>query len=344
MTGDHDFPTRPVGTPQLRAALEQGLSRYSGKRCRITELQRKRYPYSTSFRLEQLTARLDGGAQFHLIFKDVSRAGLSEIARLAKPDFLYEPLREIMTYREILSHLACGTATCYGAVADTRGGRYWLLLEHVSGRELYQFGDVTVWADVARWLARLHDGLLFRAEELRRNNPHLISYDAAYYRRWFDRAQEFFSRHGTEDQSRVVDRLAAVREEAVAPLAGMPVTLVHGELYASNVVVAERPGGRRVCPVDWEMAGLGPGLLDVAALCAGWQESDRRSIALGYRSALNPHADWPPREDDFLTLLDACRLLLAVQWLGWSPQWSPPPEHARDWLCEAVNLVRRLGL
>jgi hypothetical protein len=32
-----------------------------------------------------------------------------------------------------------------------------------------------------------------------------------------------------------------------------------------------------------------------------------------------------------------------VQWLGWSSQWSPPAQHAHDWLSEALALAERLG-
>jgi hypothetical protein len=45
-----------------------------------------------------------------------------------------------------------------------------------------------------------------------------------------------------------------------------------------------------------------------------------------------------------LTALDYCRLHLAVQWLGWAPEWSPPPEHTQDWLGEALGLARKLEL
>jgi thiamine kinase-like enzyme len=122
----------------------------------------------------------------------------------------------------------------------------------------------------------------------------------------------------------------------------MPMTFVHGEMYASNVLVSQDSTGRRVCPVDWEMAGVGPGLLDLAALCSGWDEATGRSIALAYRAAQEPDRGWPPADADFLALLDCSSLCLAVQWLGWSPHWSAPPEHARDWLGHALELVDRL--
>lgn len=98
-----------------------------------------------------------------------------------------------------------------------------------------------------------------------------------------------------------------------------------------------------MAPVDWEMAALGPGLVDLAALVAGgWSDEQRTAIAQAYFEAMPP-----PRArawDDFARALDYCRLHLAVQWLGWSPDWSPPRAHAQDWLGEAVRLAEGLGL
>jgi hypothetical protein len=34
--------------------------------------------------------------------------------------------------------------------------------------------------------------------------------------------------------------------------------------------------------------------------------------------------------------------LIAVQWLGWSSEWSAPAEHANDWLSDATALAREL--
>jgi hypothetical protein len=40
--------------------------------------------------------------------------------------------------------------------------------------------------------------------------------------------------------------------------------------------------------------------------------------------------------------LEDARLLVAVQWLGWSDGWRPPPEHAHDWLADALDAAERL--
>jgi aminoglycoside phosphotransferase (APT) family kinase protein len=119
-------------------------------------------------------------------------------------------------------------------------------------------------------------------------------------------------------------------------------TLLHGEFYASNVLVALQPDSLRVCPVDWELAAIGPGLMDLGALIAGsWSEEEKRELARAYYVAL------APREatfEELLESLDYCRLQIAVQWLGWSPDWSPPPEHAHNWLREAISLAANLKL
>ena len=168
---------------------------------------------------------------------------------------------------------------------------------------------------MARWLARLHDRFAGTA-----TREFLLRYDRSYLARWPSRAGVSVPGYDT-----ILDRLAA-----------LPATLVHGELYASNVLV----DGERVCVVDWELAGIGPGVLDLAALTTGLPEADAATLAESYRTAL-AH---PPDAEPFGFDLDCARLHLAIQWLGWSPDWSPPPEHARDWRAELPQLTERVGL
>ena len=44
----------------------------------------------------------------------------------------------------------------------------------------------------------------------------------------------------------------------------------------------------------------------------------------------------------FLELLDCSALHLAMRWLGWSAEWTPPAEHRRDWLDEALRATARI--
>ena len=99
-------------------------------------------------------------------------------------------------------------------------------------------------------------------------------------------------------------------------------------------------------PIDWEIAGVGPGLLDLAALTIGkWTPAERARWRAPTARLPRP-VPRPPRTvgDEFERALDCCRLHLAVQWLGWEPEWQPPAEHRHDWLAEALALAERLGL
>jgi aminoglycoside phosphotransferase (APT) family kinase protein len=173
---------------------------------------------------------------------------------------------------------------------------------------------------------------------------HLLNYDRNFYRQWMHRAREFVRGENSEvpKQARQnLDKLAKRYDEVVERLVALPVTFIHGEFYPSNVLVARTKGTLRLCPVDWEMAAVGPGPMDLAALTAGnWTDEQKAAIAWAYYSTLTPAADRLP--DSFLAALDLCRLHLAIQLLGWSPHWAPPPEYARNWLEEALRIANRL--
>jgi hypothetical protein len=273
----------------------------------VASVQRRPYPYGTSHRLDELEVVLLDGTRLDLLLKDLRISELGATARGTKPEFLYNPLREVEAYR-VLATSGLGAPICHDAGDD------WVLLEKVAGLELWQVGDLDSWVEAARWLDRLHALFAVRPPD----SQHFLRYDAAYFRMWPNRAQR---RHP------VLSSVLGGYERVVEMLSGLPTTLIHGEFYASNVLVA----GRRIAPVDWEMAGIGPGVLDVAALSTGWTEEESAAIVGAY-------GDVPTAE------LDAARLHLALQWLGWSPQWTPPPEHAHDWLGEAMLVAERLSL
>jgi Phosphotransferase enzyme family len=223
------------------------------------------------------------------------------------PSFLHEPAREIETYRRVLASVDLGTAKFYGA-ADEQ-----LYIEKVEGSELWQHGELEVWQRAARWLAGMHAALGDQADQ-----PHLLRYDRDFYRLWLVRAEAISGDLGL---------VASMYEDVVERLLALPQGLIHGDFYPSNILIAQS----RICPVDWEMGAAGPLLLDLAALTTGWPEVDHEAIAAAYGEVSSE-------------ALDLCRLHLAVRWLGWSNDWSPPPEHAKDWRREAQAVAERLAV
>jgi aminoglycoside phosphotransferase (APT) family kinase protein len=310
----------------VRGVLEAALGR------RVEAVERRPHVYRTSFGLEELNVRLEDATELALVLKDLSRTALSDHGARAKPAFLHDPMREIEVYRSILANADFETPAFHGAIVDPSGDRYLLLIEKVPGLALWQVGELEAWEAAARWLARLHTTFARRSDELLRTAP-LLRCERETYRLWLERARSFTS-------SPALERLAHRYNDVVDRVSSLPETFVHGEFYPSNILVVKRHDRWRIAPVDWEMAAVGPGLLDLAALTSGWAEEQRIGLVRAYRAEL-----WAPLvPGDFDHALDCCRLHVAVQWLGWSPEWSPPPEHVRDWLGEVVALAERLGI
>ena len=301
------------------AELETALAGLFG-----TAALRERRPlaYRSSYPLELLRVALPQGER-EVVFKDLGRRDDADAAWEVKPRFVRDPDREIAVYRDVLAPLGLSAPAYLGSVVAR--DRHWLFLEHVTGEPLWQVGELDTWREAARWLAAMHVAFLGSPEL----PACLLRCDGDHYRRWLERARRFSDRAE-------VETLGPAFRRALDWLEGQPRTLLHGEFYPSNVLVARAGGQPSIRPLDWEMAGEGPGLLDLAALVSGWEATERRLIAEAYRRELP--AACRPVAAEFRAALDHCRLLQAVQWLGWSPRWVPPPQHACDWLVTALEI------
>jgi hypothetical protein len=310
----------PVGDEQIANALGQALGQP------VERIARKQFDWWSTFPVEAVTVTLADGSSLGLLLKELGHAVLDDSMRRAKTPLADEPLRELEVYRDVLAGAGLGTARLYAGQPSPDGESGWLLLEHVQGEPLATIGEPETWDEAARWLARFHR--VCRDSE----TPRLHRFDAGTYRLWLTRAQEL--RGGAE-----LEAIAARHEEVVGRLVRLPETLLHGEYYGSNIVVATGDHGPRICPVDWELAARGPALLDVASLTVGgWSESERERLAGVYftESGLDPATALPD--------LECCRLQIALQWLGWAKDWQPPVEHRSDWLAEAVRAAQRIGI
>jgi len=282
---------------------------------------------------------VSGGETLRLMAKRVDWQSLTPAARRAKPAFLHDPCREVSVYRSWLAAAELGTATCYGGLINDEAGCHLLLMEHVAGQELYQIGDVAVWRRVAAWLARFHIEFAGVSQDDPRAD-HLLRWQRGDFERWLARTTAFTAALGDDQVRR---RLMAQYTRALDELLVLPTTLIHGEFFASNVLVEHKAEGLRVCPIDWELAALGPGLLDLAALVAGsWDETERAALAGSYWEAARQSTVAAAEETHFSHQLRCARLALAVQRLGWAADWTPPSEHRHDWFAEAMTLVTEM--
>lgn len=338
---------RPADS-ELRDGLERALG--SVDLALTGAIERRPYAYRTSFPLEELQVELVGEGPVTLLFKQLDWEALEPAAQVAKPRFLHDPEREPAVYAKLLRQAPPGPARCFGAL--TESGRHWLFVERVEGRELFQIGERKLWEEAARWLARFHVAMAPALGRHRREVP-LIERDAAFYRGWIERAERFAVERG-DGSAAAVAHLRELYIEVVEALLAQPRTVLHGEFYASNVLVThsncikfptQQAGnlmqfgeGVRVAPVDWELTAAGSGLTDLAALVSGWPADDREAIVATYAAAYGV----PPFTSRDL---DFARLQVAIQWLGWAPpEWDPPEGQRHDWLAEALELAEELEI
>jgi len=338
-----------VADDELRSALKAALDDHFGQPVRIERLERRVSQYCSSYLIEELDVTLEDRGTLALIFKDLSKVALLAGVDKIKPEFIYNPVREIETYQRLLMPYRLGTATYYGASVEPERGRYWLFLERVPPSLLWQMGDFSRWEDTASWLAGMHSRVACEVENsVADHSRHFIVYDREFYRRWIDRASVFIRVGDRSAQRKAVKAIRWISErydDVVEHLLALSRTVIHGEFQASNVMVDETPGHLRICPVDWEMTAIAPGLVDLAALTGGnWTPEQRRKMALAYWNGVPMRDRQQTDEMDFLRSLEFCRLHLAVQWLGWAPGWEPPPEHAQDWLADALSSAHTLNL
>jgi hypothetical protein len=327
--------------PSLRRHLREHLAEHFGESRAIAQLRSRPCPYTSSFRLDELTVGFADGSTQRLMLKDLSGDAMLADARRARPPFMNRPLRELNAYRWILPFAPPGTPKCFATEVNREGDRYWLFLERVAGSQLSLVGEFASWERTAAWIAAFHRTFgPDQAERLARRAG-LLVYDADFFWLWLRRAQRFAEHEPAH--RRALAEIAQRYDRVVARLVRLPQTLIHGELYPCNVIVGAKSSGPRICPVDWEMSALGPGLVDLAALSAGWAEESQLALARAYLAPNAPSGAAPPRlSSEFLVDLDCCRLHLAVRMLGWSDQWAPPRQHACDWLAEAVRISDRL--
>jgi hypothetical protein len=314
-------PAAAAAPPPSDGDLADALARSLPAPVRIRA--RRPSPYASSFPLAELEVETGDGARLTVVWKDLTPASLLPGARAARgPEGVPDPTRELRAY-ELLVGADLDTPRLIASVEDPE--RTWLFLEAVRGARLEHVGEPAAWDATARWLARAHGVLTARAAALAAS-PLPPAWPPPWSPPDLDAAAAREPR---------VAALAPALAAARARLSPAPPAVIHGELYATNVLIEQTT---RVRVLDWETIARGPALLDLATLTAGaWDDPDER-FAEAYRAAL---ADPPPR-DAFYADLQAARLLIAARWLAAPAGWTPPPEQARDWLADAEAIAGRM--
>lgn len=294
------------------------------------------YRAATTHPIQEL---LDAEGRYSVLHKDLNPARLTAAARLARPTWINDPMREILVYQRLLIDAPAGPPRLIaaGTGGDTDTGRHgrsdswWIRLEHVEGAPLTEVGDLERWLDAARWVGHFH-AWVDTFDHLPDVHPVRWTRGAL--------AGVYCDTVATAPVGSLATILShgARADELVDLLCVGDIGLIHGELTASNIVVPIDPD-RPVCVVDWELCGIGPRLLDLASLVVGWQEDTVGRFVDAY---VDGAGRWD--DQDLRRHLDAARLHLAMRWLAQEGRgWRPPIEHRTDWAAEARGAADRLG-
>lgn len=179
--------------------------------------------------------------------------------------------------------------------AETRIVGDWMGRFHVATHALGA-GETLPEVGAARYLAHLRLG----RERIReyRDNPALTAADVGML----------------DDIARLLDQVEAKWNAIARAAVGIPPTLVHGDFQTKNLRLRGDANALELIPIDWEMAGWGNPVVDLADAPRP-RVKDQVDLA-AYHAAI--HAHWPQLSPDDLERLRACghlwRRLAAVEW------------------------------
>jgi aminoglycoside phosphotransferase (APT) family kinase protein len=126
-------------------------------------------------------------------------------------------------------------------------------------------------------------------------------------------------------------------------LAVQPPTLVHNDLSAKNVLVDRSAQPARVCFVDWEMAGIGCGLLDLVHLRYGLQPTEAAELCASYHEAVRGADVLPSKEAELMSVLAACEIHETNVRLWCSARWSLPEDRLDEWVGDTEAALGRIS-
>ena len=321
-----------VEPDSLKDELERLLSE-GGRPTRVVSLTRRANPYATLAPNEILTLTVENGETIELFLKHLSVQEANHPNKLRRD-------REILVYEELLaSSRGLPVPWYYGARWDESNQRGWLVLECLDDWCL-KYHSLDRWFEAARWLARLHKHFAVEMSRLE-DAGFLLRLDRPYFVAWFKRAKEAVEQRSMQ----LGEALMPVVERAAefAELLGTQCrTLVHNDLAPKNVL-ASRPGEPlRINLVDWEMAGVGCGVLDLVQLKDGLNPVADRRMRDVYCDELAGTGLLPEESPQVDRLFAACDLHKTLYRLARSSQWKLSIDTLEQWVEEASRQARRI--
>jgi len=205
---------------------------------------------------------------------------VKEPADGARPGLASAGLREAGVYRSLSIQLPMPTPALIAA--DPHGA--WLVIEAVDAPGATEPWTADEYLEALALLARLHERFWGLADDLGAYpwlaRPLTLDYEIHVYAaaqalgeivrlEWPPLIAHSLQTLGTLGQ------IISQAEQVVEPLRAAPFTLLHGDFWAGNVVRDEEGD---LVVIDWQMAGLGPGVLDLVVFLTTSQWASRSPL------------------------------------------------------------------
>ena len=327
--------TTPTEEQVLRECLARVVKNVFGTSSEVADVERKRSRYSSFYGSDVLTVRLTDGAEFTVFLKDFGSY------QRVKEGMKERREREVAVYRDLLPEAGLGTARYYGSHWDEPRGRYWLFLEYVPGIPVAH-GPFEYWVAAAGWLGR-KDAYFTRRADALETFEGLIRHDADYFLTTARKAL-VTSYQVSADFGLLLEPLVARYPRAVESMVGsQPRTLVHGTYRPIQIILDERPRPPRLCPVDWEKAGVGSCFFDLAFLADGFDPVRLARLFEAYRAEAERGGLRVCGPEEMTYLVDCHRLHRIFNWIAVCLERNFP-EHKVTKLRGMAERVGRLVL
>jgi thiamine kinase-like enzyme len=289
---------RSVAAPDaltLTAGLETifGVG-YDGAR-RVTVVSRECNDYQTTHGSEVVTCRLSGNEQIKLLCK------YQTLTTQETRGLVYEGL----VYRDILNKLDITVPTFYGTYRPDRSDQFWLVIGYLDHAEQLHYAlQPNAVQLAARWIGHFH-----RLTENPGNSNSagfLRTYDHDRYLSIVQSAVERAA--STGHAAPWLDTLCRHWEAIADQLSATQPSVIHGDYFQHNILLQSG----RVYPVDWELAAIGIGEIDLATLTMGWDQQVAAECEREY--TLARWRGQPPSE--YYYTLQVARMFAYFHWIA----------------------------
>ena len=249
-------------------AVEQILAEAWGRPVRIAGVAREPSKFATLFPAEILTVSFSDGEPLRLFVKHLGPEEADHPEKQRRD-------REVRIYEELLRDAGLPVVRYYGFRWNEATRRCEVFLEYVDDWNIKYHG-LAHWATAAGRLGSFQAHFAGQAERLLACD-FLLRFDAAYFNEWARRALATVAEQSPE-LGATLDGVVRRYDPAVRLLANQPPTLVHNDLSPKNVLADTSRSPARICFIDWEMAGVGCGLLDLVHLKYGFAPADAQPL------------------------------------------------------------------